>query len=240
MTVYVEYVIVDNLVIDSLILLTCQKLSKAQTSKLKLFLSALTGTIIALLSPLLPNIINLVIKPFVAVLMVIIAFKPANIKKLGLFTLLLFLVTFMYGGTMIGLMEILGIEFTLQNGISYVNNFPVGLAILFCAITYIATKNIISYCTKKNKQAEFLYDCQLTNGSNQINITAFLDSGNCIVIDGKPVTIINYKTFNALYPNICITDLLLKKQLPIKNQNYTEIKGLNNMAERILTLKLTP
>ena len=160
MTVYVEYVIVDNLVIDSLILLTCQKLSKAQTSKLKLFLSALTGTIIALLSPLLPNIINLVIKPFVAVLMVIIAFKPANIKKLGLFTLLLFLVTFMYGGTMIGLMEILGIEFTLQNGISYVNNFPVGLALLLCSFIFLILKKLIKLFYCKKQINNFIYEVE--------------------------------------------------------------------------------
>ena len=238
MTIYIECVLIDNLIIDSLILLTCQKISKNSTTKLKVFLSSLLGAVIALFSPLFPSFVNLLIKPFVAVLMVIVAFRPTKIKKILINTILLFFVTFLYGGAMIGIMEILNIEFTLTNGVNYVNNFPIGLALLFCAITYIALKNIITYCSVKQKNSQFLYTAMLTEGAKQISITAFLDTGNCIVKDGKPVTIINFKTFNMLFPTISITDILLKKNLPIKNQTYTEINSLSNMNEKILLFEI--
>ena len=95
MTIYIECVLIDNLIIDSLILLTCQKISKNSTSKLKVFLSSLLGAVIALFSPLFPSFVNLLIKPFVAVLMVIVAFRPTKIKKLLIDTILLFFVTFL-------------------------------------------------------------------------------------------------------------------------------------------------
>ncbi|MGN1222441.1 MAG: sigma-E processing peptidase SpoIIGA [Christensenellales bacterium] len=237
MTIYIEYVIIDNLIIDSLILLSCKKIASISTTKLRIFLSALTGTIVAVLSPFMPQIINLIIKPFVAILMTFIAFKPASLKKLLALTLILFLVTFLYGGAMIGLMEMLNIQFTLANGISYVNNFPVGIAILLCAITYILVKNIIIFCTKK-QHSNFLYPVVLIDGNKQISTTAFLDSGNCILVKNKPVTLINFKTFNMLYPAISLTDLLLKKDLPLKQQNYAQINGLSNMTEKILVFEI--
>lgn len=237
MSVYIEYVIFDNMVIDTLILLTCKKIATIQTTKLKLLLGALIGTIFALLNPLLTNIVNLLIKPFVAVLMVVIAFKPNSIKKLIIYVILLFFSTFLFGGATIGLMQMFNIDYSITSSLNYNCSLPMGIAVLICAITYIILKNIIVYCLKKQKHFNFLYSITLIDNNNTITISAFLDSGNCVVINNKPLTIINYKTFNMLYPKISITDLLLKKQLPIKNQNYAEIKGLST-TEKILTFEI--
>jgi hypothetical protein len=170
--------------------------------------------------------------------MVIIAFKPKTIKKLGINILIFFAVTFLFGGASLGIMSLLGINFITQNGTIYEYNFPVGFAILVCEITYVATKNIIVYCTKQHKKQEDVYKISLINGSKKIEVFAFLDTGNCITDSGSPVTIINFDVFSKLFPNISITNLLLKKPLPLKDQKYLKIASLSNMKEEILTFKI--
>ena len=238
MTVYIEYVLIDNLTIDSLILFTCSQLARVRTSKTRIFLSSVFGTLIAVISPFLPNIINLLIKPVVAILMVIIAFKTNSFKKTLIMTILFVLITFLFGGSLIGVMNLLDIDYSLHSGINYQNSFPVGIAIAVSFVIYISTKNIINFCVKKQQNSQFIYDIVFQDGEKRIKTLAFLDSGNCVSIKNKPITIINFKTFNLLFPNISLTDLLLKKQLDLKNQNYVELASISDIGEKILTFEI--
>lgn len=237
MTVYVEYVLIDNLVIDWLVLKICSKILKTRTSKKRLFLGALCGTAIALVTPFLPSWITLPTKLLTAVLMVILSFRPAKFKLLALQVLMLFFCTFLFGGAVVGVMEMLCIPYNLQNGINYQNQFPVGLAVLVCYIVYIVAKNLLTFCTKKHQNLQFCYKLTICD-QQKITIDAFLDSGNCLSLNGKPITIINFKVFNLLYPNISVTDLLLKKPLPLKQQKYVDVKGVSSKSEKILTFQV--
>ena len=71
-------------------------------------------------------------------------------------------------------------------------------------------------------------------------ITCHIGNGGSVaaVVDGKCVNIINYKTFNMLYPKINLTDILLKKNLNIKNQKYVEIQSIDGNKNSILTFEI--
>ena len=238
MVVWVEDVIIDNLIIDTLILLTVNNFAKLNAKKWRLFLSATFGTIIALISPLLPNFINLIAKPFVSVIMVILCFDIKNIKKFFAIYLLFFLTTFAYGGASIGICEMLGINYKISNQFYYQNQVPVGVIILICAFVYFCLKNIIKFCFFRHKFDGFQYQIIIENCGKKINICAFLDSGNLIEYNKKPITIINYQTFCKIYPKIKFEDVLLKRKINIKNAEYIEIKSLENMKEKMLVFQV--
>ncbi|MBQ8431218.1 MAG: sigma-E processing peptidase SpoIIGA [Clostridia bacterium] len=235
MIVYVEYVLIDNLVINHLILLSTATFGKLKNNKPRMFLSALLGTIIALISPILPSYINFAIKPLLAICMILLAFKIENIKKFFVCLMLFFVSTFLYGGACFGICEMLNINFFVTNGPTYQYNFPIGLILLICLILYFCLKNIVKYCLNQHKNSKFLFEIKLVNNNTTCKTTAFLDSGNKISINGKAVSIINFKTFNSLFPNIKIQDVLLKKPLPIKNQAYIKINSISTKDEKILT-----
>lgn len=238
MVIYIEYVLIDNIVINTLILLTCKKLSKQQTTKLKIFLSSMFGTVLALISPILPSVINLLLKPFIAVVMVLISFKFNNIKKFFVNYILFFLATFIYGGACLAILEMLGVQTGSQNSIMYEYHFPVGLILAICIVVYICAKNIFTFCFKQQSHSKLIYNLTLQDGFNTVNGLAFLDTGNQLYSNNKPVTIINYKLFNALYPNISLQSILLKKDLPLKRKSYIKINALAKYQDSMLIFEI--
>ena len=226
MVIYVEYVVIDNMVINSLILLLTKDLLKLKNRKVCIFLSALFGTVISLLSPIITSTVNLLLKPLVAIVMVMIAFWPKKLKKLIITLLTFLLITFCFGGAVLGVMSFFNISVTYGSTIMYEYNFPVGVVVLIVLITYIALKSIAKYLYQKKTNNNYIYQVILKNNNNSVTATAFLDTGNKLTFEQKPVSIINYKTFNKLFPYIDITDVLLKRQINLKNQNYIEIQSI--------------
>ena len=238
MEVWVEDVIIDNLVIDILILLTIKNLAKLNFKQWRLTLSSLLGTAIALISPILPSMANILIKPFVAAIMVLIAFDTKNIKKFFAIYLLFFLVTFAYGGASIGICELLGIEYQISSNLSYQNQVPIGVILLVCVMIYFCIKNAIKLCFNSHKLDQFKFEITIQNNSKKITIQAFLDTGNLLEFDKKPLTIINYQTFCKIHPKIKFEDVLLKRNVAIKSSKYIEIESLENMKEKLLVFEV--
>ena len=238
MTIYIEYVIIDNLVINTLILLLTKTILHKKTSKIRIFLSSLLGTLVALVSPLMPTVNNSILKIPLGVCMVMLAFKTESIKQL-LITFLVFVIcTFALGGACFGIMQAVGIDVIISNGITYNYKYPVGAVLLICTTTFVAIKNIVIYLYQKKKQERFYYDITLFVNDKKITAVAFLDTGNKLAVDKKSVSIINYKTFNMLYPKIDLSDILLKKQLGLKNEKYIKIESIDGNTNTMLTFEI--
>ena len=74
-TVYIEYVIIDNIIIDYFMLKVSLSLTGTPFRKRRLFLCAVIGAFIALLYPLLYNVkaIMIAVKVFTGFLMVLLS-----------------------------------------------------------------------------------------------------------------------------------------------------------------------
>lgn len=238
MEIWIEDVILDNMIIDSLILMSTNTLAKMNAKKWRIFVSAVLGTAIALLSPILPNLINLLIKPFVAGIMVILAFKIKTIKHFFATYLLFFLITFLYGGASIGICELLGIEYQLSSNFAYKNQVPISVIILICTFVYFCIKNVIKLVFSKHKNDNLYYQIKIENCGKICEISAFLDTGNLIECNKKPITIVNYQTFCKIYPKVKFQDILLKRKIDIKNSRYIEIESLENMKENMFVFEV--
>ena len=170
MEVWVEDVIIDNLIIDILILLTVKNMAKLNSKKWRLTLSSVFGTAIALFSPLLPNFANILIKPFVAASMVLIAFDTKNLKKFLAIYLLFFLATFAYGGASIGICELFGIEYQISSNLSYQNQVPIGVILLVCMVIYFCLKNAIKLCFNSHRLDKYKFEITIQNNGKNITI----------------------------------------------------------------------
>ena len=238
MDIWIEDVVVDNLIIDTLILLTVKHLARQNTKKWRIFLSSVFGTAIALLSPILPNFANILIKPCVAGIMVLIAFDTKCIKNFCAIYLLFFLSTFAFGGASIGICELLGIEYQIGSNISYQNQVPIGVILLICTVVYFCLKNAINLCFSAHKLDKYKFEITIQTNCKSLSITAFLDTGNLLVFDKKPITIINYQTFCKIYPKIKFEDVFFKRNVDIENSKYIEIESLENMKEKMLVFEV--
>ena len=179
MNVYIEYVIIDNLVIDCLLLTATQKTLKLKINRLLLFLSAVLGTAAACVLPLfnLSNGFMYVIKIFVALLMNLLACQYKNIKEfIRSFYLFLFY-TFLFGGAAMAVFYFLGIDFSAVE-FTYNAEFSLGIILLIATLVYMGVYKTVSFIYRKRDVYPFVRKCVMYINGEAITLNGFIDSGN--------------------------------------------------------------
>ena len=112
MEVYVEYVIIDNLIINYLLLSSSTFVSRVRTTFIRKGLSAILGTIIAVLLPLfeIGDTSLLFIKILLSLIMVIICSKYTTFKGYVKTYFFFLLFTFLCGGFIIAIFYFANID----------------------------------------------------------------------------------------------------------------------------------
>lgn len=235
MVIYVEFAIIDNLVINSLLLLLTNKILRLNAKYIFIFFSALIGTIFSLISPILPNYFSYIIKPILAILMPLIILKNINFKKLITSIVVFILLTALFIGFCIFICFSFNIAFVQSKNGYFVYNFPIGLALFLCGLIYYIIKNLVKIFYQKKHVNNFTYIIRLFNNNIVYETNAFLDSGNFLIDNDsqKPINIINYNVFYNLFPNINLTNILFKKidKIPIKNAKYINVSSIGQKQE---------
>lgn len=234
MEIYIEYAIIDNMTIDLLILVLTSKLNKLDVSKLRLTLTALFGTIIALISPLLSGIFLILAKLLCGLTMPLLLLKKPKFKLYIIVMLSFFLITAIFGGVCLAICSFFNLNFQVENGAIMVYSFPVGLALIIAFIMFYIIKNLIKHFSSQKRLAKFLYDVWFLLDNTLVKTSGFLDSGNKLSDQksGKPITLINFELFSKL-TDVKLSDVLLKKydKIPLKNVHEVELKSLTKSSK---------
>lgn len=192
MTVYVEYVLINNFIIDYVLLYLSQLLAKKSIKKAYILVASLIGAIISLAYPLVERffVLSLFLKICVGMLMVAISAKFNGCREYFSILALFYLLAFSIGGAIYGICIALKVQTNSE---------------LFSAIVFIPVllfgfgiKGII--CGVKNKQElkNFYFMAEIFSKTTSVKAMAFLDSGNQLKKDGKPVVIISKKLAKKL------------------------------------------
>ncbi len=172
MTVYIEYVIIDNVIIDYLLLKATFVFTGFSSRKCRLFLCAFLGAIISLVFPLV-EINGLILTSLKIMSGLLILLLANNYKSFNAFfrcTIVFFLLTFLSGGAVTGLYNLLGISLGTESVVASVI-LPVYL------VLKLLSKTIIYLCKRVNV-VKFCYDLELTHNGKSIKAKGFLDTGN--------------------------------------------------------------
>lgn len=205
MVVYIEYAIIDNLVINYLLLKTATRCAEVKTKFLYLFISAIVGTLVAIVMPLfsLNNAYLIIIKILLGCLMVLISGKYVTFKKYLLTLLLFILFTFLCGGFIIALFLIAGIDYENYFLLNYDSVLPIGISVL---IIYALTKVLVKITfilLKERNLRPFLRNCILIINGKKFKVKGFIDSGNSLYDyrSGLPVIVCSTSLYNKIKSN---------------------------------------
>ncbi len=181
MEVYIEYVVLDNLIMDYLLLKQTAVLLKEKFSKLNVFFGALAGTFGAVILPLfsIKKEYLFLLKVCLGAFMCFIAVKHLNFKGYLKYFNVFLLMTFVCGGAVIGVFYLLGISLTDYGGTkSYL--LPVGVSVL-CG--YLLVK-ITKFAVKKTIDSiitdRYRYKCLIKCGQVALKVDGYFDSGNLL------------------------------------------------------------
>ena len=225
MTIYLEYAILDNMVINILLLWFVFRTIKQKTPKLRVFISALVGTAAALVMPLLTfgGVLALLIKLFVGAAMVFIV-QSKSLARFTVFYLLFLVYTFAFGGAMYGIMSMWGIE-----------SLSVGGFLVIGLVAYKLLSTCIKFLNLRHSVNNYLRDIVIHYKDEKFRVTSYLDTGNRLVDPETraPVVIISLSLFLKMFPEVSIDRVFLNKltQAGIDDGRYIDFSTVDRNSK---------
>lgn len=139
MTIYIDIVIIENLIMNYIILLATGMVLKIEIKHMRLILASLVGAIYTVLvyMQIIPIYSNFLLKIILSFVIVYIAFRVQSIKQMWKNLLFFYLISFVFGGTAFALLyivkpqEILMKNRFIFRNISIKNNYIICYYCLF-------------------------------------------------------------------------------------------------------------
>lgn len=181
MEVYIEYVIIDNLVMDYILLKQTAILLRKKINKLTIFFAALIGTFGAVVLPLLDikQAYLFLLKIFLGALISFVAVKHLNFKDYLKYFNVFLLMTFVFGGAVIGAFYLLGINIEDYGG-KDIFILPVGISFLCGYALACITKLIVKKTFDTVITDKYRYKCIIKCGKVALKVDGYFDSGNLL------------------------------------------------------------
>ncbi len=221
MIVYIEYVLIDNFVIDYMLLSATLKTLTLPISKLRLCVCSAVGAIISIAVTFLPfnNLISGIIKLLFGLALASFSTKTITAKKLYAVYLVFLTYTFLLGGAVIAI-------FTLLN-IDYSSEISIALMIIPCYIIVKCVKEVINYIYRRKDVVNFTFPVEINICEIRLSATAFLDTGNCAYAENLPVIFCDKQTSSKLISNLSVA----KK---IKKTTFITVNGEKELPYLVL------
>ena len=231
MDIYIEFVIIDNLVMDYIIINFMEMTIGRKFGRWNKVVLLILGCCFALLLPLLVQhkVLSLVYRFITAMLLVICLKRYRTIREFLLYYFMFFAYTFFVGGLCFGLIQMLGIDYTMSSVVMYEFDFPFGLFALIMLVVIRLMKRTVMAIKNRLKTSSYIRKIKVVDSDNMVEGYGLLDSGNAIKYDGVSVSIISVDLFLKLYRNIKLQDLFLSKTLiefQLNKCEYIDIVGI--------------
>lgn len=239
---YIEYVLIDNLVVDYILLKFIERTMGIKLSKYRKCLFLLFGVLSALLLPYL-YVCSLVVlsiyRIMVSVLMTICIKKYKKITTFFGYFGMLWAYTFFIGGVILGVLNLFNISYNSNSLILYQADVPIGVLGVALLILVCFMKKLIGYIKSKFKDLNYIYEVEIEDKNNVVRAQGFFDSGNSISCRGDGVNIISIGLFMKLYKDVDIAKVVSKHwdRLNLKNIETIYITGLGE-KEKFLTFNV--
>ena len=228
MKVVVEYVLLENLLINFIVLKTTCLIFK-EKSKLLLLAAFLCACLtVALPALALSKTGSFLVQIGLTILSVCICFKFTTFKKFISVFCCQFLAAFIYGGACYFFEALFGISSTL-------------IVLAVVVVVFMIVNVLCRKIYKKRAVENFCFQVEIETDGKKTKWKAFLDSGN-FLFDGltqTPVTLINFKVFASIFSDISLEDVLRRseKLKKLKFAHYINLGTLSS-SNKILVFQV--
>lgn len=206
MSVYVEYVFLDNFIIDWALVVLARKALKLAVNGWRIALASLVGAVCAVLFPLIKVslLTGLILKMPIGLAVVFASGKFRSLKEFLKCFCLFLSFTFLSGGAVTAIFWGLGLSF---DPITYAHGekTPTFIILLTIALTYLIVSKLIKALYKKREMERFAVKCVVAIGGKEFEFDGYYDSGNQLVYrETAPVALCSK---NATY-KLCLAGAL--------------------------------
>ena len=196
MTVYIEYVLINNTIIDYCILRAAFTAAGKRVKKGRLFCCAFFAAELSLVFPLFNfnKIIVALLKIAAGLLIMLVSAKFYTKKEFYVCTALFFTFTFAFLGAVIGISAIIGYDFSESPLVS--------LTFVPVFILYKMFVGVIRYFYRRKNVEKAKVKTELVLGETAVTSDGFIDSGNGVYDGESPVIFCTKETGGKLVSSL--------------------------------------
>lgn len=200
--IYLDILIVTNIIIDYLLLRASAALVQAKIGALRMLLSCLAGGLFSLI--ILVDLyapIAALLKTIALIIMVATAFGFKSFRWFLKCCAAFFMANFIFAGVMLALWYKLFPNSVLyKNGVVY---FDVSIRVLLIsAVICYSVLSVISFFTKRKMPANTVYQVEIFKSNKSLRVKALYDTG-CFLkesFSGNPAVIVDKKVIAPIVP----------------------------------------
>ena len=196
MTIYIDIVLIENIVMNYIILLATGIVLKEKIKALRLFLASLLGAIYSVLSYFLTLQLynSLILKIILSIIIVYISFNPQNIKRMWKDILLFYLTSFVFGGVAFALIYIVKPqEILMRNGL-FLGVYPLKTVLLGAVVAFIIILAAFAIVKSKITKKDMFCEIEIEINKTIVKTIAMIDTGNMLKepISNTPVIVVEH------------------------------------------------
>lgn len=211
MTIYIDIVLIENLIMNYIILFTTAVVLKIKVSHIRLILASLLGagySIIAYMG-IIKVYSSIILKIILSVLIIYIAFNPQNIKKMCKDLLLFYLVSFVFGGAAFALIYIIKPQNILMKNGLFLGTYPLKTVMLGAVVAFCIIIGAFAIIKNKISKKDMFCEIEILINQKKIKTKAMIDTGNMLKepITNVPVIVVEHILLYSCMPKEILNNL---------------------------------
>ena len=211
MTIYIDVVLIENLIMNYIILLATGLILKEKIRNVRLILASLLGAIYSVVSYLsiLEIYASILFKIILSIVMVYIAFNPQTIQKMWKDILLFYLTSFVFGGAAFALIYIVKPQDILMKNGLFLGTYPLKTIILGAIVAFIIIMTAFTVVKSKITKKDMFCEIEIQLNGEKIETTAMIDTGNLLKepITNTPVIVVEHTLLYDCIPKEILNHL---------------------------------
>ena len=238
MTIYIDIIFLENVVMNYIILLTVGIVLKKKINNIRLLIGSIVGAVYTIFSYIytFEKYNNIVLKILLSVVIIYIAFYPQTIKKMWKYILVFYLISFSFGGAAFALIYIVKPQdIIMKNGL-FLGVYPFKMIVLGVMVVFGIVVVYIKLIRKKLKKEDMICDIEINIEGKKIKTNAMIDTGNLLKepITNTPVVVVEKSLLNNI-----ISDEILNQVDKILGGDFSNISE-KTIKKYISKLKVIP
>ena len=180
MTIYIDIVFLENLLLNYIILLATAIIGKSKIKFFKFFLASSFGSLYAILNYIVDfNVFtNFLLKLFISVFMILLSFDNKKIKVFFKNLIMFYLTSFTFGGAAFMLLFFVNPDSIIYENGHFVGTYPIKIAIYGCILGFIIIFIVARII--KSRFSSTLCDLEIVLDGKSLKLKTLIDSGNLL------------------------------------------------------------
>lgn len=211
MTIYIDVVFIENLIMNYIILFATSIIIKVKVKHIRLILASSLGAIYSIIAymSILEMYSSVILKIILSVIIVYIAYNPQNVKNMWKYLVIFYMTSFVFGGAAFALIYIVKPQDILMKNGLFLGTYPLKTIILGTIVAFVVIVTSFKLVKSKISKKDMFCTIKININKVEIETKAMIDTGNLLKepIFNTPVIVVEHTLLYDCMPKEILNNL---------------------------------